>query len=302
MGKLFWAMALTLLVLGILLSTVFWIVMWFLKVTGTTVILFTFLFVGGMIFLQWWIGPGLIKLFTRMRECTDQKIIDIVHRTADESKIPRPKVYVVENPTPNAFAFGRTQKSSCVALHTGLLEKLSEEEVRGVIAHEIGHIKHRDVLVMTLASALPVILFYVIYFGTIFASSKNERGGGFNYLGAWLGAMVAQFLATLLVLYLSRVREYHADAYSAYLTKKPSALANALAKITYDLGRTGAARPVPTNTNLRTFYIADPQMAVSEYQAEMQKEKGKKFIEIFLTHPLTFKRIAALKKIEKEIS
>jgi heat shock protein HtpX len=294
------AIVLTFLILGILLWAVFWAAMWILGISGSAVIWGTFAFVGFMIFIQWLIGPVILKALVRMKECTDKKITDMVYKIADEARIPRPKVYIVENPAPNAFAFGRTQKSSNVALHTGLLEKLSDDEVRAVIAHEVGHIKHRDVLVMTLASALPVLLFYIIYFGTIFAGSR-DRGGGLNYLGAWIGGMVAQFLAMLLVLYLSRVREYHADAYSAYATKKPTALANALAKIAYSLAREKPT-PATTNTNLRTFYIADPMMAASaEYRGQMEVEKSKGFIEIFLTHPLTFKRIHALEKIEKEM-
>jgi heat shock protein HtpX len=286
-------MILTFLVLGILLWGIFWAVMWFLNVTGIMLIAGTFAFVGVMILVQWAIGPVLLKALVKMRECTDENINKMVHELADQAKIPRPKVYIADNPTPNAFAFGRTQKSSAIALHTGLLEKLSHEEVRGVIAHEIGHIKHRDVLVMTLASALPVILYYIVFFGLMMAGSRDREGGGMNYFGAMIGGMVAQFIASLLVLYLSRVREYYADDYSAHTTKKPMALANALGKITYSLA---GARPRAVPANLRTFYIADPSMA-----AGMEAEKRKGFMEVFLTHPLTYKRITALEKIEKEM-
>jgi heat shock protein HtpX len=210
-------------------------------------------------------------------------------------QIPRPKVYLVEDKTPNAFAFGRTQASSAIAIHTGLLDSLTKDEVRGVLAHEIGHIKHRDVLVMTLASALPAILYYIVYFGAIMASSRNRDGGGVNYLGAMLGGMVAQAIGTLLVLYLSRVREYYADDYSAHVTKSPGSLASALGKITYGLARTRAA---PAPANLRMFYIADPKAAASEYAADMAREKKTGGLrEIFMTHPLTYKRIAALKAV-----
>lgn len=294
MNKLRLAIILTFLVLGILLWAIFWAAMWILGVTGTNVIIFTFGFVGVMILIQWALGPIIIKAITKMKKCEDREIVDMVHNIADEVKIPRPKVFLVHNPIPNAFAFGRTQKSSAIALHTGLIEKLSKEELRGVIAHEIGHIKHRDVLVMTLASTLPILLFYIIYFGTIFASSR-DRGGGVNYIGAFVGGMVAQFLATLLVLYLSRVREYYADSFSARITKEPQHLAGALAKISYSLRQ---VKPTAEPTSLRAFYICNSKTSMADYRSEMEKEKGKRFREIFMTHPLTWKRIRALEKIK----
>jgi heat shock protein HtpX len=251
----------------------------------------SFLFVGFMVFIQWLIGPAIVKAMARLKECTDKKILAMVYELADKAKIPRPKVYISENPTPNAFAFGRTQHSSNIALHTGLLEKLDENEVKAVIAHEMGHIKHRDMLVMTLASALPAILYYIIYFGFIAASSRDRNGAGVNYLGAWLGGMVAQFLATLLVLYLSRVREYYADSYSGQITKRPKDLASSLAKISYSLSQTKTASPAA----LRSFYIADE--VSSKYSSQMEKEKGRAWMEIFMTHPLTYKRIRALERL-----
>jgi heat shock protein HtpX len=288
--KLAWAIFITFFVMGILLWAVFWVAAWLLGITGAALIYGVFLFIGLMVFIQWLIGPSIIKLTVRMRECTDRSILNMVYEIADKAKIPRPKVYIVENPTPNAFAFGRTQKSSNIALHTGLLERLSQDEIKAVIAHEIGHIKHRDVIVMTVASALPAILYYLIYFGTLAASSRN-RDNGANYLGAWLGGVVAQFLATLLVLYLSRVREYYADSYSGHITKQPKNLANALAKISYNLVNAKTRTPA----SMRAFYIADE--VSSKYSSEIEKEKGRGWMEIFMTHPLTYKRIKALEKL-----
>ena len=109
-------------------------------------------------------------------------------------------------------------------------------------------------------------------------------------MGAWLGGMVAQFLATLLVLYLSRVREYYADSYSGHVTKKPKDLANALAKISYNLAQTRT----PSPASMRSFYIADE--VSSRYSSQMEKEKGGAWKEIFMTHPLTYKRINALER------
>ena len=289
--KLAWAIFITFFVLGILLWGIFWAAAALLGASGSSLMYLSFLFVGFMVFIQWLIGPAIVKAMARLKECTDKKILAMVYELADKAKIPRPKVYISENPTPNAFAFGRTQHSSNIALHTGLLEKLDENEVKAVIAHEMGHIKHRDMLVMTLASALPAILYYIIYFGFIAASSRDRNGAGVNYLGAWLGGMVAQFLATLLVLYLSRVREYYADSYSGQITKRPKDLASSLAKISYSLSQTKTASPAA----LRSFYIADE--VSSKYSSQMEKEKGNAWREIFMTHPLTYKRIRALERL-----
>jgi len=287
--RLAWAMFITFFIMGALLWGIFWAVAWLLGITGSALMYGVFLFIGFMVFIQWLIGPTIVRMTTGAKECTDQRILAMVYAIADKARIPRPRVYMVNNPTPNAFAFGRTQASSNIALHTGLLERLSQEEVNSVIAHEIGHIAHRDMIVMTLASALPAILYYIIYFGVIAASSRN-RDGGVNYMGAWIGGMVAQFLATLLVLYLSRVREYYADSYSSNITKKPNDLASALAKISYNLTQTRTPSPAA----MRSFYIADE--VSSKYSAQMEKEKGSGFMEIFMTHPLTYKRIKALEK------
>ena len=288
--RLAWAVFITFFVMGILLWGIFWAMAWLLGITGSALVYGVFLFIGFMVFIQWLIGPAIVKATTGAKECKDQKILSRVYDIADKARIPRPKVYLVNNPTPNAFAFGRTQASSNIALHTGLLEKLSQDEVKAVIAHEIGHIKHRDMIVITLASALPAILYYIIYFGVIAASSRN-REGGVNYLGAWLGGMVAQFFATILVLYLSRVREYYADSFSGHVTKKPKDLASALGKISYTL--TQVRQPSPTA--MRSFYIADE--VSSKYSSQMEKEKGRAWMEMFMTHPLTYKRIKALERI-----
>ncbi len=295
MNKLRWAMIITLFLLSIVLYSIFWAAMWYFQVSGPGAIILVFAFVFFMVFFQWAIGPSIIKAITKMKECHDEEILSMVNELAHLSNIPTPKTYIVNNPAPNAFAFGRTQKSSAIALHTGLIQMLDKNEIRGVIAHELGHIKHRDVVVMTLASALPALLYYVVFFGTIFASSRNERGG-VNYIGAWLGGMLAQFVAMLIVLYLSRVREYYADEHSAKITKRPEWLISALQKISAGnraifSSRTGAGLKV--NANLKAFYIEDPRME--------KKRRGPGLHELLLTHPLTHKRIKALEELKYKI-
>lgn len=291
--KLLWAMMMTFLIMGGFLAAVFWIALQIFGVSGMPMIIGIIGFVSIMVIIQWAISPTLIKKMSRAKECKDPKIKKMVHELAEKADIPKPKVYLVKNDTPNAFAFGRSQKSSAIALHTGLINNLNEEELRGVIAHEVSHIKHKDTTVMTIASALPMILFYIVFFGSMMSGGRR-RGGGF--LGAWIGGMIAQFIGSLVVMYLSRVREYYADTSSAYITENPPALASALQKITsYEPQPNKAIKrktQSPNNT-LKNFYIAEP----SKRSAAGSKAKSS-FTEIFMSHPLPEKRIKNLEEID----
>ncbi len=264
-----------------------------------------------MLFIQWWFGPALIRMITRAKEVSQQEepfLHEVIGKLAQQAGLPKPKIYVVENPTPNAFAFGRTRGSSGIAVHRGLLRMLDRNEIEAVLAHEMGHIKHRDVAVMTIASALPVMLYYIV----LFFGAGNDRDRGFgSMIAAFFGAMIAQFLGTLLVLWLSRKREYYADAYSAYATGRPDDLMRALVKITY------APRPqqVPQqDSTMRAFYVAEPEKFTSgareiataigkgddEALAKaIQQEKSKGGMELLMTHPLTAKRLESLLRIKK---
>lgn len=290
MDRLRIAMVVTFLALGIVLSTIFWGLMWYFDASGPYLAIFTFGFVGVMVFFQWLIGPSVIKAMSRMKECTNHEILHMVQEISRKSGVPAPKAYVVESPVPNAFAFGRTRKSSAIALHTGLISMLTREELRGVIAHEIGHIKNRDVIVMTLASALPMIMFYLVYFG---AMSGDRRNGG-NFMIGWIGGMLAQLVGTVIVLYLSRVREYYADAHAAKAIGDPMPLAHALAKISYGMKSIQKRYGPMKSSSMNAFYIEDPAIA---YRENLEKERGRGIMEIFMTHPPTYKRIRALEKL-----
>ncbi|MBS3060867.1 MAG: M48 family metalloprotease [DPANN group archaeon] len=292
--RLFGAMAVTMAVLFALLSLVYLAALWFFGVNAESALVYMIPFVLFFTGLQWYIGPWLIKFMTRMRDCNDSGVLAMVSAEAQNAGVPTPKVYIVENHTPNAFAFGRTQKSSSIALHTGLLNLLDKDELRGVIAHEVGHIKHRDVIIMTLASVLPTLLFYIFYFGGMMAGGRDRNNGGIGFwLGAYFGGLIAQFIGSLLVLYLSRVREYHADEHSARATRNPDALGSALAKISYGLSR---SKPVPGNAMLNSFYILDQATSLHDVEGRMAEEEKHGFVEIFMSHPLTAKRIKALRQ------
>ncbi|MGB9719563.1 MAG: zinc metalloprotease HtpX [Candidatus Anstonellales archaeon] len=251
-----------------------------------------------MLFIQWYIGPFMVKLFTGAKEVSKEEapeLHNMVEELAKKAGIPKPKVCMVHNNSPNAFAFGRTQKSSYVAVHTGLLNILSKEEVEAVLAHEIGHIKHRDVFVITMASVLPVLL----YWGVIFALSGRDRERQ-NPFAVWMGALFAQFVGQLAVLWLSRQREFFADAFSKKIIGDPLPLGRALVKISYSLNRYRNENPT-----MRAFYIGEGEdisddviRSVSggrkDIMEAIKRDSGMSIVEWFSTHPRTVNRLRAL--------
>lgn len=286
------------------------------------------------ILLQYLIGPAIVRGSTHLRYLKPGEnpwLESTVKELAEKSGIPVPRLAVVPNETPNAFIFGRTAGDATLAVHEGLLKQLNKDEVKAVIGHELGHIKHKDYLVMTMLSALPLLAYWVAW-GTFEAakwtgrsSSRNKKEGGFG-AALFIVALVSYvvYIVTLLcVMGLSRLREHYADAYSAYVTGQPRELQSALAKITYGL----SLSPKPT-TGARTFYIGDPAMAKQECQGiierkeaydldrdgvlderelqlAMEKEAKSMWTAIntwFSTHPATFKRILLLREIENEMT
>jgi heat shock protein HtpX len=239
------------------IAAIFGLIIVYMGFSGSGSIFIWLGFSIAFIFIQWYLGPIIVIWSTGAREVREgamPELRSIIEKYSKIAEIPVPKLYLVENITPNAFAFGRTQKGSSIAVHTGLLKMLSKEEVEGVIAHEIGHIRHRDFLVMTFASALPILLYYALLI--FFGGSKDNRGVG-SYIAVIIGANVAFFFGQLLVMLVSREREYHADEFSALATNNPKNLMNALAKISY------ASVVMPkseesSNKSMSSFYIASP--------------------------------------------
>jgi len=305
-----------LLVFGFIVF-IFAVILWWLHAEAVEGIFIAILFSGIVVLIQWYLGPILIKAMTNMRELKEDEypeIFSMVRRLSREAGIPMPKLYLVYNSEPNAFAFGRTQSNSNIAIHTGLLNVLNEREIEGVLAHEIGHIKHRDVAVMTVASMIPIMLYYIVI---ALGSARSDDNRSAPIFLIWIGAMIAQFIGQLFVLYLSRKREYYADAFSAYITKNPIALMSGLAKITYGLGIHRSEKGEITDNALRCFYISDPnesdtksiaQIAraldaknASEIEKALENEKRMLGGEILRTHPFTANRLLALWNIEKEL-
>lgn len=286
------------------------------------------------IFIQYLIGPSIVKAATYLHYLKPGEnpwLEETTKKLVDKSGLPMPKLAIVPDETPNAFTFGRTASSATLAVHEGLLRQLNKDEVEGVIAHELGHIRHRDYLVVTALSAVPLIAFIIarvsftaMQFGTVSRGRGKDNSGAIwiAILAAAAISYVVYFLTQLCVMGLSRLREHYADAYSAYLTGQPRELESALTKITYGL----SLSPKPPS-GARTFYIGDPALAKEEVQEilskkedydldhngvlderelelAMEKEAKNTWVKVnalFATHPPTFKRILLLREIDQEM-
>jgi len=284
------------------------------------------------VLFQYAIGPSIVKMSTHLRYLKPGEnpwLESTVKDLADKSKVPMPRLAIVPDNTPNAFVFGRTAHSATLAVHQGLLQNLNEDEVRGVIGHELGHIKHRDYAIMTVLSALP-LLAYLVARGTMSAawlsggssSKKNQGSIEVALIIIAVISFVVYFISQLSVMRLSRLREHYSDAYSAYVTGSPRSLESALTKITYGL----SLSPKPPS-GARAFYISDPVQAKQEIhdiinkkneydldhdgvlnekelELAMEKEAKSSWKTVntwFSTHPPTFKRIMLLREIEQEM-
>ncbi len=284
------------------------------------------------VLFEYLMGPTIVSATTRLHYLKPGEnpwLEKTVQELVAKSGIPMPKLATVPNNTPNAFTFGRPQSSAVLAVHEGLLRQLTESEIRGVIAHELGHIKHKDYIVMTVLSTLPLIAYWIsqialnaIWFAGGSRRNKDEGNAGALLILIGVISFVVYIVSFLSVMRLSRLREHYADSYSAYLTHNPRSLESALAKITYGLSLSPKAAG-----NARSFYIEDPSQARSEIaqimakkseydldndgvldehelQHAMEKEAKSTWVQmnsLFATHPPTFKRILLLREIEQEM-
>ena len=244
------------------------------------------LFAGVMNFGSYWFSDKIVLRLYRAQEVQETEAPDlfrIVRGLAQRAGIPMPKVYIVPNEAPNAFATGRSPQHAAVAVTDGILRLLSPEELEGVLAHELAHIQHRDTLISTIAATLAGVIVmlasmarWAALFGGIGGRDEEDRGGG--ALGFIFMAILAPIAATLIQLAISRSREYLADDGSARLTRNPGRLANALEKLEY------AAERIPMDANPATshLFIVNPL-------------RGRSLLSLFSTHPPIEERIARLR-------
>lgn len=249
-------------------------------------LLFAAIMLGGFSILQYFFSDKLALYSMGAKTVSEEEYPRLhaqVSRLAQQADLPKPTVAVADNRTPNAFATGRSKSNAAVCVTTGLLQTLDEEELEGVIAHELAHIKNRDVAVMTIASFLSTIAFLIVRWGWLFSGRNRNQA---PVIVAILVSLLVWIISFLLIRALSRYREYAADRGAATITGKPSALASALMKIS------GRVDQMPT-ADLRD-------------QAEMNAffiiPISKGFVgKLASTHPSTETRIERLRELERQM-
>lgn len=237
-----------------------------------------------MNFVSYWFSDKIVLAMYRARPVEEAEapwLYRIVGRLAQRAGIPMPRLYLIPSHSPNAFATGRDPRHAAVAVTDGILRILTEDELEGVIGHELAHVQHRDVLISAVAATLAgalMILARLAWFGNLFlGGGERRRGGG---LEALVLLVVAPIAAALIQMAISRSREYSADAKSAELTGNPLALARALAK----LREASAAIPLPAEPNTAHLFIVNPL-------------RGGTLVNLFSTHPPLEDRIARLERM-----
>ncbi len=247
----------------------------------------------GIAFFQWWNSDTVAMKAMRAREVTPEQAPELhamIDRLCAMADMPKPRVGIADLDIPNAFATGRSPERAVVCVTTGILGKLTAEELEGVLAHELSHVAHRDVLVMTIASSAGIVagmLTRGAQFGGTRAVPRNNSGVP-AYLLVLAVSLVVYAISFLLTRMLSRYRELCADRAGAYLTMKPAALASALQKITGEMAAI-PQRDLRANNAMNAFFIAP---AIS----------GASLRTLSATHPSLEQRLEQLAKIQAELS
>lgn len=237
-----------------------------------------------MNFGTYWFSDKIVLMMYRAKQVDkNHQLYKLVEEVVKEAKVPMPKVYTLPTNNLNAFATGRSQKKSSVAATEGIIQHLTKEELKGVMAHEIAHVKNRDTLIATIAATIAGIISYLAYmarFASIFGGDRDRNAGDlFVMLGL---AILTPIIATLIQLAISRSREFIADETGARFIKNPDALARALEKLeSYNKNH-----PITFGTQATSsLFIVNPF-------------SGRNFIKLFSTHPPTEERIKRLRSLK----
>jgi len=239
-------------------------------------------------FFSFWFSDKLAIKMTKSRPLTEEeapKLHKIIKDLSDKAGLPMPKVYVTPSSQPNAFATGRNPKNSAVALTEGIIRLLDKDELEGVIAHELSHIKNRDTLISTLAAVMAGALAFMARMGRfrmLFGGRRSRSGGGLAVLVQILAIIFAPLAALIVKMAISRTREYKADETAAGITGNPDGLANALRK----MERQAKGNPMEINEATSHMFIINPF-------------SGEGMSKLFSTHPATEDRIAKLEGLKR---
>ncbi|MEO0294324.1 MAG: zinc metalloprotease HtpX [candidate division WOR-3 bacterium] len=269
--------------------------------------------------IQYIVGPKIVELSMGVRyiEKDDHpELHQIIEELAKEAKIPKPKIGISPISIPNAFAFGRTRSDGRVCVTEGILKVLDKNELKAVLGHEISHIVNRDVLVITLLSVIPLLMYRIAWHLLFFGGMERRKDKGSYTAIIGLLALIFYFITNLLVLYASRIREYFADKGSVDLGNRPSALASALYKLVYSSAKADR-ETIKDAEGLKAFFLNDPSRAIDEirelaqidldksgtidpdelryiYSKKVKLSFSDKLLEALSTHPNMLRRIKKL--------
>ena len=308
------------LMFGILYGVITGIGTWMGAGNALFYLILASLFVG----LQYLVGPSLVQLMMRVRwvsEKEEPELHRMVRELAQRADIPQPRVGISDLAIPNAFAFGRSLRDGRVCVTRGIQRLLNKEQLKAVLGHEVSHLKNRDMMIITLLSVIPLMLYWLAW-STLWGGMlgrRREAGGYAALIG--LGAMLLYFITNLLVLYGSRIREYYADRGSVKLGSSPQYLATALYRLVYSSARLRREPRVREELKrvegVKAFFLNDVSRAQNEIRelgeidkdlsgtidpnelAELREKSvklsaGERIMELFTTHPNMLKRIKHL--------
>jgi heat shock protein HtpX len=255
---------------------------------GGTGAVIAFFVAAAMNLISYWNADKLVLSMHGAQEVDETAAPDLVALVRDlaaRAGLPMPRVYIMDNPQPNAFATGRNPQHAAVAVTTGLLEHMRREELAGVLAHELAHIRNHDTLIMTITATIAGAISMLAQFGLLFGGGHRDsnNGGGLGMIGTLAMVILAPIAAMLVQMAISRTREYAADEYGARIVGRPEWLASALRKLD------AAAHAIPSEAAERNpatahMFIVNPLT-------------GQGMDNLFSTHPATENRIAALMQL-----
>lgn len=255
---------------------------------GQQGMLIAFVIAAGMNIFSYWNSDKMVLSMHGAQEADERtapELFQIVRELSQRAGLPMPKVYLMDNPQPNAFATGRNPENAAVAATTGLMQMLNRDEIAGVMAHELAHIKNRDTLIMTVTATFAGAISMLVNFGMMFGGNRNNNGIGM--IGTIAMMILAPLAAMIVQMAISRTREYAADRMGAEISGNPMSLASALNKIS---GAAHAIENVDAERNPATahMFIINPL-------------SGARMDNLFSTHPAVENRIAQLEQIAAEM-